>query len=162
MNKNIGYCKVEKATDLAAIYDILKDLENEYPSFKHWYDTKVVPEIANGSREIWACRVANKFVAVMILKRTAYEKKVCTLRVSKEYQRMGIGTQLLKIAQKQLKTIKPVITVSKKREKEFERLFEKFGYIRYAEYTGYYSSNETEISYNGSIEPRCIRCEDIA
>ena len=74
--------------------NILADLEFCYPYFSLWLG-KVFFELKNSDRrKILLCVEDDcfKILGLAILKDDVYEKKICTLRVLKEYQRRGIGT----------------------------------------------------------------------
>ena len=150
----IKILNMNETETIDAVYDVLRDLEKEYPSFERWYYSKVVPGLAKHEREVYVYMVDQVIAAVMILKNSATEKKICTLRVRNEYQKCGIGSELIRLAQNCLKTDYPVITVSKDKEIEFKRLFEKFGFNRYKDYDSYYRVGKIEVSYNGPIEAK--------
>ena len=144
----------QKAKQIDEYLEQYLPLEKEYPSFERWYYRKVVPGLAKHEREVYVYMVDQVIAAVMILKNSATEKKICTLRVRNEYQKCGIGSELIRLAQNCLKTDYPVITVSKDKEIEFKRLFEKFGFNRYKDYDSYYRVGKIEVTYNGPIEAK--------
>ena len=126
---------------ITAIYEFLIGLCGEYNNFREWYYEKVVPGLASGERLIYAV-MDNETVA---------EKKICTLRVAKNYRNQGIATALLKIAFKELQCPKPIITVSSYHIDEFKSLLEKNGFVLYKEYMNYYKQGITEYSFNGPL-----------
>ena len=78
----------------------LSILEYDYPFFTSWLD-KVFLELNSPKRKIILC-LSNDDIhiyGVAILKDTQDEKKICTIRVERAYQNLGIGTVLVKMAQ---------------------------------------------------------------
>ena len=128
------------------IYKELFELENEYPYFKKWLFNKVKKEFILGKREIFIRFDKENIVGIAILKKE--EKKVCTLRVSKNYQKKGIGTSLLEDSISFLETNKPIISVNSLREKEFENIFKKFNFKKTTTLNNLYKNGEKEIFYN--------------
>lgn len=138
------------------VYYFLKDLEEEYPGFNDWYFKKVVPSLKNGTREILVMVCNQTIYGVCILKNTPMEKKICTLRVKKEYQFMKVGTILLNQAIKTLNTDKPLITVSSTRLNEFEKLFKNFSFSLICNLEDYYKKGVSEYCFNGSLPQKKI------
>ena len=58
------------------IYNFMDDISEEYRNFFLWYWKKVVPDILNGTREIFIATINKKIVGVAILKRKKDEKKI--------------------------------------------------------------------------------------
>ena len=86
-----------------------------------------------------------------IFPKDAEEKKICTLRVSEKYRRCGWATFLLKVAFRELRCAKPIITVSSYHIEEFAPLLQKNGFILYKGYLDYYKSGITEYAFNGPL-----------
>jgi hypothetical protein len=129
-------------------------LELSYPKINFWYQ-KVIKEINNypESREMFICLSNEKNLlsisGLMILKKTREEKKICTLRVKENYQRKGIGSELIQKAFDFLETEKPLITVPGKSEKVFSKIFNKYGFEKADEIRDLYLKNTKEHIYNG-------------
>lgn len=141
-----------------SVFRSVKDLEEEYPNFKNWYYQSVVPGLIDGTRNIFAVVCNGEIVAIMILK-NAEEKKICTLRVSKNYRNLGICSKLLKIAFKELQTAMPIITVSDKHKYEFENVLNRNGFVLEKAYPDYYINGVVEYSYNGLLNEACeVKC----
>lgn len=90
------------------------------------------------------------------MKRTFAEKKICTLRVEQKYQKMSIGKQLIGLSLEWLNTEKPLITVHKSKQYEFDKLFQYYNFQLMDEKQGYYSLFSTELSYNGELPEKSI------
>ncbi len=131
----------------------LEPLNFIYPDFKDWLTQKVFRQLITDMRKIFVAQENEIICGILILKDTDEEKKICTLRVTPRYSRLGIGSQLIKLAQSELKTEYPVITVSEKHREEFRPIFEKFEFSFHQRYFNYYKEETTEYSYNGPIEP---------
>lgn len=132
------------------VFNFLSDLQNEYGDFKQWFYSKVISGLSQEERIVYVVKDYNAIVAVLILK-CAEEKKICTLRVAKNYRRQGLATWLLKIAFQELQCTNPIITVSSYHIKEFEPLLRKNGFILYKEYPDYYKDGISEYAFNGPL-----------
>ena len=86
-----------------------------------------------------------------ILKSTFTEKKICTFRVISDYQKMGIGTELMRQSIIELETTKPLITVSETRVYEFSKLFETFSFKNHSEKDSYYIKDKKEFIFNHAL-----------
>ena len=135
---------------ISDVYNFLSSLQNEYSNFQDWFYKKVIPGLSNGERMIYALKDKGAIVATLILK-DAEEKKICTLRVSEKYRRCGWATFLLKVAFRELRCAKPIITVSSYHIEEFAPLLQKNGFILYNGYLDYYKSGITEYAFNGPL-----------
>lgn len=137
----------------------LTDLIDEYPLHDKWFK-EIAKELKcniNKEREILFVKSENdEIIGVSILKKTEFEKKICTLRVAKNYQKKGIGTMLVKASCEFLATDKPIITVSQSRHHEFIRLFKQFNFTLDTIYCGKYCPGVKEYCYNGILLPESI------
>ena len=133
-------------------------LRDDYPGFGHWYNQTVVPSIGDNRMVFFASPQGdcNRLAGAMILKKTFYEKKICTLYIPDDFRGRGIGTAFMKKAIITLGDRHPVITVSEPRVTEFDSFLQRFGFKLYDSYSGYYRSGFHELSYNGPIEP--LKC----
>ena len=133
----------------------LRDLrKSAYPNINIWYK-KIISEINNchKSIEMFICFSNEKNLlsisGLMILKKTDDEKKICTLRVKENYQRKGIGSELIQKAFDFLETEKPLITVPKKSVEVFSRIFNSYGFEKNDEIKNLYRKGNVEHIYNG-------------
>lgn len=134
------------------IYCFLRHLVIEYPFFKDWYNKLFIQNYElKSEREILICEHNYTIVGIAILKNSAYEKKICTLRVLPEYQKCGIGKTLISKSLEWLNTDKPLITVHKCKNKEFESLFKYFDFKLEQSNWSYYNLFSTELVYNGEL-----------
>lgn len=132
------------------VFNFLSDLQNEYSDFKQWFDTKVIAGLPQKTRIVYAVKDDDVIVAVLILK-IAEEKKICTLRVAKNYRRQGLASWLLKIAFQELHCINPIITVSSYHIKEFAPFLRKNNFTFYKKYPDYYKKGISEYAFNGPL-----------
>jgi len=79
----------------SVVRDFLLGSESLYPGIDKWWDQRVVPGIGINQRVCHAALVDGELVGVSIGKRASGSAKLCTLRVKDEYQREGVGEQLL-------------------------------------------------------------------
>lgn len=150
--KYVHYYELEKVN---LVLDQLAFLRNAYPHFVQWFQQKVVPGLKSRHRYIYIATPANdsKCIAgVLILKKEATEKKICTLCVFPQYQNQGLGTILFRQAIQDLQTSHPLITISSPYLPEYYSLLKKFGFLLWKEYQDYYKKGIAEYSYNAPIE----------
>ncbi len=138
-----------RTTQLIGLYPELCILKTEYPDFDHWYFGKVVPEAKLGLRKIFVVEVNQQHAGVLILKES--EKKICTLRVSPQFQRMGIGNNLINIAFQELSTHLPFITVSNSHIDDFSGLFKRHCFQLKEVHINKYRPGGLEFVYNGHL-----------
>ena len=105
------------------IYKFLYRLVFEYQGFRSWYQRLYTEEFElKYNREIIICEDQFQIVGVAIIKNDLQEKKICTLRVTREYQHQGIGHNLVEMCMQQLHTDKPMITLHTSKLNQFEKL----------------------------------------
>ena len=93
------------------IYRFLKRLVFEYQGFHEWYQRLFTSSCdLRVNREIIICEDRLTLAGIAIIKNEQDEKKICTLRVAKEFQRQRIGHNLVELCFRQLNTEKPMIT----------------------------------------------------
>ncbi len=96
------------------IFKTTKFITDDYPNYKNWFYNKQVPGIASGERDVLFIRnpqKLNEIIAIIALKNTLEEQKICTLYVKDKYRKMGIGTMLIEEGMKYLNTPTPVIEI---------------------------------------------------
>ena len=137
--------------------NFLYKLNKEYPFFEQWFNGLFIkiPELRM-DREILLCVYNCQIVGISILKKNVEEKKICTLRVEKKYQKMSIGRTLMEMSFEWLETDKPLVTVQKSRSKEFEKLFQYYNFQLEDKKWGYYKPFSTELIYNGELPGKNI------
>lgn len=130
----------------------MQDLRDCYPDFEHWVTQKVVPGIHAGERSILIAYRENQLAGFAITKDDGLEKKLCCLRVLKNFQKShGIGIQLFERAFDELHTDKPLLSVAEERYPDFIRIFDYFGFQKAAVYKGIYRPMKYEYAFNGLL-----------
>lgn len=150
---------LEKVLYQKRIYNFLSNLAKQYPHFYEWYfNLFYFNGILKSDREIIFCEKYGIICGVIILKKQLYEKKICTLRVSRYFQHQGIGTNLLEMGLEWLKCDKPLITVNKRIMPQYKKIFKYFGFVEVDRKWAYYSVFSSEYAYNGllDVRPRII------
>lgn len=154
-NKYFKYSElsfIEKPIYYELIYQFVKRLSWEYPDFLQWYEKlftnnkDISPE-----REIIVCESNFTIVGLAILKSDEQEKKICTLRVDKKFQRQGIGTNLVRMSLEWLEEDYPIITMHKSKQNQFASLLNYYGFKLEQTQPHYYSIFSTECVYNGIL-----------
>lgn len=128
----------------------LYDLTCDYPFFGEWL-RRVLSEIKTGKRQIVIMTDDENprlIVGLTILKTEQQEKKICTIRVAKEYHRHGYGTELVKESLKVLKSNYPLATVSEKHIDAFKPFFSQFGFRIVGKVKSLYHDGEYEYFFN--------------
>lgn len=127
-------------------------LRSSYPDFDQWFASKVLPGIYTGERTLLLEERESAVVGLLILKHTAREKKLCTLRVRPAFESRGLGVRLFEAAFERLGTERPLLSVSESTLPKFARLFKHFGFAQAAAYRGLYLPRIHEFSYNGLLD----------
>ena len=134
------------------IYKFLYRLVFEYQGFRSWYQRLYTEEFElKYNREIIICEDQFRIVGVAIIKNDLQEKKICTLRVTREYQHQGIGHNLVEMCMQQLHTDKPMITLHTSKLNQFEKLLSYYNFELEQTQKHYYSIFSTELVFNGLL-----------
>lgn len=134
------------------IYKFLCCLVFEYQGFRSWYQGLYIEEFElRCNREIIICEDQLRIVGIAIIKNDLQEKKICTLRVTREYQNQGIGHNLVEMCMQQLNTDRPMITLHKNKLNQFEKLLSYYKFELEQSQKHYYSIFSTELVFNGSL-----------
>ncbi len=123
----------------------------DYPYHFEWYYTKVIPDIFNGSRDIFAAIYEGKVVGVLIAKKDSQEKKICTLWVEKNMRNKHIATLLLESSFRFLETTKPLISIADYKVDLFSGIIAKYDWEVTQKLKGYYNKS-AEIVFNGTLK----------
>lgn len=131
------------------LYDLTDWICDDYPyHFSHYYQ-KYLPGLKDGTREIIGYYRGNRPVGVIILKKTAEEKKICTLYVSEDSRNMGIASKLIERGEKFLGTSTPVVTIADYKVDQFKGLIHHFGWKHTDTLPlGFYNDRSKEYVYN--------------
>lgn len=134
------------------IKSFLKKLVYEYNNFEEWFSQLFISDILlKNDREIIICECDYQLAGIAILKNDNVEKKICTLRVAKRFQRQGIGQHLMELSFEWLNDDKPLITIHNSKKHEFNKLFKRYNFELEEKKWGYYRLFRTELVYNGSL-----------
>lgn len=128
----------------------LYDLTCDYPFFGEWLK-KALSEIVTGRRTVVILTQEGnpqRVIGLTILKTDPQEKKICTIRIHKDYQRRGYGTQLVKKSLEILGTSTPLATVSEKHIAAFKPFFRQFGFNIVGKVKSLYHIGEFEYFFN--------------
>lgn len=140
------------------IYNKLVDLKESYPRFDEWFHNTVYPELTEYPEQreiiivISALGKKKILTGIAILKKTATERKICTIRIHENFRGQGIGTMLFEECFKFLETRLPIITISENREADFAKHIQKFGFIKTQSLKDLYKPGCVEFIYNGELE----------
>lgn len=142
----------EKVLYYTSIKRMLGCLNFEYPNFYEWYDQLFQQnKELYSNREIIICEKDYHIAGVVILKSTSKEKKICTLRVFKPFQRQGIGKKLMEHSFEWLEQDKPLITMHKSKQRQFAPLLDYYNFTLEEKKWNYYNLFSAELCYNGTL-----------
>ena len=134
------------------IQNFLKKLVYEYSGFQKWISELFLSDgLLKADREIIICECNFQLAGIAILKNNDIEKKICTLRVAKPFQKQGIGQHLMELSFEWLNEDKPLITIHNSKKHEFKKLFERYNFELEEKKWGYYHLFSTELVYNGFL-----------
>lgn len=149
---------------IAECYSITDWISKDYPEHCTHFYNKYVPGLFSGEREIIACRIDGKIVAVAFLKkalgptefgpngRSEMERKISTLFVDPKYRKHGIACELLRHCFEWLGTTKPLATIAEYKLDQFAGIIKKYGWEEtQILQDGYYTKNSREHVFNGHI-----------
>lgn len=148
--------QLEKIKAIIDLQRFLSELTIEYPKHNIWFDRMIKSMFKECDRKILLAVENQSIIGATILKDTAIEKKICTIRVDKKYQKMGIGKSLVIKSMEELSIDKPIITVSSTKNREFLSLFKYFGFQLEATYVNKYKRDTWEYVYNGILLPETL------
>ncbi|BDZ84609.1 hypothetical protein Lac2_27430 [Claveliimonas bilis] len=152
-----AFSTYEKTIYCNQIYYFLWRLNIEYFGFSKWYRNLFLENNnLKKDREIILCEKNHCLAGIIILKSTEQEKKICTVRVSKEFQKQGIGKKLIKLGLEWLETDKPLITMHKSKQRQFEPLLNYFDFTLEQEKWNYYNIFSAELCFNGVLPEKKI------
>jgi len=139
------------------VYKFLGRLVFEYQGFRSWYQELFAEEFElKYNREIIICEEKFRIAGVAIIKNDLQEKKICTLRVAREYQNQGIGHNLIEMCMQQLHTDKPMITLHKSKLNQFEKILNYYNFELEQIQKHYYSLFSTELVFNGVLPEKKV------
>ncbi|VBB07104.1 acyl-coa n-acyltransferase [Lucifera butyrica] len=137
----------------------------QYPCFKKWYFSKVIPEVKNGQRISYVIQKGglNNIYGVSILKisdNPYKHNKICSFYLSPEIRSQGIGSELISSVIKDVGdlsiTLKTSITIAedtllKVENKKFQSFLAKFGLHMHGAIKSCYRTGYSENIYAGNI-----------
>lgn len=118
---------VRSDLDPRSLFVLLAGLEEIYPGFREWYLCKVVPGIRRGDRAMFAEVNDSCVVGLSIVKRSATERKICTLWKDPAIAGDATAARLMRSAMAWLETEKPSFTVPSDRIQRLRPVLNEFG-----------------------------------
>lgn len=138
----------KQTVSISEVYVFLKKLNLDYVDFGDWFWGTMYVGLQLGSRKIIVLTDKDCLVGVSILKSNYYEQKICTFRIAKKYQSLGLGTLLMRESLDFFPKHLPIlITMCENKEAKFKPLLNKFGFRyvkRMAKPNGYEVYYETK------------------
>lgn len=122
---------------------------DHYPGFDQWYQARVLPGLADGTRIILTRQDGSGIYGGLIAKRNGEERKICSLLVRPDRRGKGVASGLIAEAIAWLGDPLPLMTVPGSVDRDIGGLLDRFGFVRTG--TVPLSSDPTgiEIIYNG-------------
>lgn len=128
----------------AALY-FLAPLKYTYPDFETWYLTKVVPGKRVGERRLFTKVLDGRIIAAGIAKKTADEKKICTLHTAPAWRTVGIISSMIDSMTSWLECPTPIFSVYYKNKDDFESTIKQQGWINTSFKNNEYIYNEPDM-----------------
>jgi hypothetical protein len=122
-----------------------------YPGFRSWYYDKVVTGIELGDRAVFIVGSENAVLGAAIAKRSADERKLCTLWVENNARGDGIAGALVDTAFDWLGTSSPLFTIPEERMTEFRGLLNRWRCSITQREMGIYRPDKIEFVFNGQL-----------
>lgn len=142
------------------IYELTIHLNGTYPGYKEWFYDKQIKECLTPNRNIiFVKNEDGKIIALSCLKKDDEEKKICTLFVSDEYRKQGLGSLLFEESMKFLETTKPLVTLTEDKLPMFEKNVTKYNWELTEIVDGIYNDGIREFCFNGQLTNRNYRGE---
>lgn len=137
------------------IYELTIHLNGTYPGYKEWFYDKQVKGCLTPNRNIiFVKNEEGKIIALSCLKKDEEEKKICTLFVSDEYRKQGLGSLLFEESMKFLETTKPLATFTEDKLPMFEKTVTKYNWELTEIVDGIYNDGIREFCFNGQLTNR--------
>ncbi|NMA50446.1 MAG: GNAT family N-acetyltransferase [Mollicutes bacterium] len=137
------------------IYMITDNIREDYPNHKTWYFEKQLPEtIKSDKRNILFVKNPNdkeEIIAMACLKRTKFERKICTLYVINQWKDKGIGMALVQKSIDWLGTNKPLITFPEYKLELFRLYIDMYNWKLKQIVPGFYNDKHCELCFNGTL-----------
>lgn len=134
------------------IYNFLFELNFKYHDFKKWYAKLFSKQyFLKQERKIIFFTYKANIVSLAILKKSYKENKICTFKVNKKFQKIYLGKKLMELSFNWLEDDKPLITINRSEQIQFNRLFNYYGFQLEQEKIKFYNSYDDELVYNNII-----------
>ena len=153
-----GYLASKRKTEFMSlaeqIYQFVDFAATDYPDRKDWYFNKQLEGMAGPEREIFFVRNPEAFrqiVGFTCLKKTAQERKICTLYVSEQHREKGVAQALVDRSLQWLGTTEPLFTIAEDKLSQFLPIIQKYGWHLKARAQGAYGRNNCELCFNGAL-----------
>ena len=142
------------------IYGLTIQLNGTYPGYKEWFYDKQIKGCLTPNRNIiFIKNEEGKIIALSCLKKDEEEKKICTLFVSDEYRKQGLGSLLFEESMKFLETTKPLVTFTEDKLPMLEKMVTKYNWELTEIVDGIYNNGIREFCFNGQLTNRNYREE---
>lgn len=142
------------------IYVLTIHLNGTYPGYKEWFYEKQINGCLTPNRNIiFIKNEKDEIIALSCLKKDDEEKKICTLFVSDEYRKQGLGSILFEESIKFLETTKPLVTFTEDKLPMFEKMIIKYDWELTEIVDGIYQDGTREFCFNGQLSKRNYRQE---
>lgn len=142
------------------IYKLTIHLNGTYPGYKEWFYDKQIKGCLTPNRNIiFIKNEEGKIIALSCLKKDEEEKKICTLFVSDEYRKLGLGSLLFEESMKFLETTKPLVSFAEDKLPMFEKIVTKYNWELTEIVDGIYNDGIREFCFNGQLTNRKYREE---
>lgn len=139
---------VSSGTPGGEVLRFLAPLSSDYPGFEEWYTQKVIPGATLGTRHILTIKRGSAVVGVGIAKKDSHERKICTVRIAPDFANRGYGLKIFDGLLKWVDTDQPHLTVGEHKLRQFQRIFDWYGFVHTSSVNGKYVAGANELFFN--------------
>ncbi|MBY5443233.1 hypothetical protein HFO93_07035 [Rhizobium leguminosarum] len=125
-----------------------------YPDISTWFVEKVTAGLANGSRRIIVDRCDNRINGLLIAKREAHERKICTLWVHPSSRDSGLAYEMVDEAIAWLDCSKPLLSLPEEAFDDFRSIVKIYDFDVCQVAPEYYRCGKVEYVLNGRLGSR--------
>lgn len=149
--ENVNYLSessCDKYVPMLQLSCFLNEIKILYPNFNYWLSNKFYKPVYEEKRNIIAAHDGNSLLGIVLLKKSTYENKICTLYTSPFHQGQGIGSQLVDLSLQYFDSPDVLITVAQEKLIELAPILKSKGFVCTASIKGMYRPESTELFFN--------------
>lgn len=140
--------------NLPSLIKLLTPLTTYYPNNIVWLKSTLQKGVCNNERSVIVAEVNDKLIGCVIMKKSHWSLKVCTLYVDAAYRKQGIGSALLHRAMVYLGDVNIKLTLCEEINTLHSELFKNKGFRLNHVVLGKYRPGGKEYHYSSTHIPQ--------